>query len=329
MPCGAAAALARLLALKRIISPPLLSKTMSLASTSASAVAAPPPRLLCLATSIRPGNRRALLPLQHRAASQLRAADVCAAGHGRRAPIAAAANARSLPLTSALSPPPPPLLRRSSTSTSSASSAVSGAAPTAAEQELATGGELPKVFDPAVEEAAIYASWEASGAFSPPALSPPRAAPPPSSPAPPGSGGGRKPPFVVAMPPPNVTGVLHMGHAMFVTLQDAMVRHARMQGRETLWLPGTDHAGIATQLVVERGLEAEGGSRLGLGREAFEERVWEWKRSCGGSITGQLKVLGASCDWSRERFTLDDGLSAAVPEAFVGRAVDGRVYRGS
>ena len=120
-----------------------------------------------------------------------------------------------------------------------------------------------------------------------------------------------------------------MGHAMFVTLQDAMVRHARMQGRETLWLPGTDHAGIATQLVVERDLEKEGGSRLALGREAFEARVWEWKKRCGGSIAGQLKVLGASCDWSRERFTLDEGLSSAVREAFVRLSDDGLVYRGS
>ena len=120
-----------------------------------------------------------------------------------------------------------------------------------------------------------------------------------------------------------------MGHAMFVTLQDAMVRYARMQGRETLWLPGTDHAGIATQLVVERDLESEGSSRQELGRELFEERVWEWKRRCGGSICGQLRVLGASCDWSRERFTLDEGLSAAVREAFVRLSDDGLVYRGS
>jgi valyl-tRNA synthetase len=134
----------------------------------------------------------------------------------------------------------------------------------------------------------------------------------------------------MAMPPPNVTGKLHMGHAMFVTLADAMARVARMRGRPTLWLPGTDHAGIATQMVVEKLLAAEGGpDRLALGRDAFEARVWDWKEEYGGAITGQLRTLGASCDWSRERFTLDAGLSAAVGEAFVRLHEQGLVYRGS
>eukprot|EP00798_Chlamydomonas_sp_ICE-L_P028849 gene28849-32037_t len=132
-------------------------------------------------------------------------------------------------------------------------------------------------------------------------------------------------PFVLTMPPPNVTGKLHMGHAMFATIQDVMVRYARMNGRPTLWLPGTDHAGIATQTVVEKMMTKEGGpSRKEMGREAFTERVWEWKKEYGGFITNQLRRLGASCDWTRERFTLDDGLSA-----FVRLHSDGLVYRGS
>ena len=187
------------------------------------------------------------------------------------------------------------------------------AAPAAEAAAVATEDGLPKTFDPEAEEAAIYASWEASGAFAPAEASPS------SSP----------PPFVVAMPPPNVTGRLHMGHAMFVTLQDAMVRQARMAGRPTLWLPGTDHAGIATQLVVEKQFATTGESRLTLGRAAFEERVWAWKRNYGGAITVQLRALGASCDWARERFTLDTGLSSAVREAFVRLADDGLVYRGA
>ena len=134
----------------------------------------------------------------------------------------------------------------------------------------------------------------------------------------------------MAMPPPNVTGKLHMGHAMFVTLQDIMARVARMRGRPTLWLPGTDHAGIATQMVVEKLLAAEGGpDRLALGRDAFEARVWAWKEEYGGAITDQLRSLGASCDWGRERFTLDAGLSGAVGEAFVRLHEDGLVYRGA
>jgi valyl-tRNA synthetase len=131
------------------------------------------------------------------------------------------------------------------------------------------------------------------------------------------------------MPPPNVTGALHMGHAMFVTLQDIMARVARMRGRPTLWLPGSDHAGIATQLVVERSLEAEGLTREGIGREAFEERTWAWKEEYGGRIAGQIRRLGASCDWTRERFTLDDGLSEAVLECFMKLHDDGLIYKGT
>jgi valyl-tRNA synthetase len=196
----------------------------------------------------------------------------------------------------------------------SAVEAASSAAPSPPTPSTSPSA-LPKVFDPDAEEAAIYASWEASGAFQPRDAAPGETNPPPY--------------FSMAMPPPNVTGRLHMGHAMFVALQDALTRQARMAGRPTLWLPGTDHAGIATQLVVEKQLAAAGESRLALGRAAFEDRVWAWKRDYGGAITRQLRALGASCDWSRERFTLDDGLSAAVREAFVRLADDGLVYRGA
>ncbi|CAA6658462.1 unnamed protein product [Spirodela intermedia] len=137
-------------------------------------------------------------------------------------------------------------------------------------------------------------------------------------------------PFVIPMPPPNVTGSLHMGHAMFVTLEDIMARYARMKGQPTLWLPGTDHAGIATQLVVERMLASEGINRVDMKREDFVNRVWEWKKSkYGGTITRQIKRLGASCDWSRERFTLDERLSQAVVEAFIRLHDKGLIYQGS
>ncbi|MCL2325259.1 MAG: valine--tRNA ligase [Proteobacteria bacterium] len=136
-----------------------------------------------------------------------------------------------------------------------------------------------------------------------------------------------KPPFCIVIPPPNVTGKLHMGHALFVTIQDLLTRYKRMQGFEALWLPGTDHAGIATQVMVERQLAAEGKTRLELGREAFLERVWAWKREKGSNITEQLKLLGASCDWARERFTLDEGLCHAVVEAFVRLYEEGLIYR--
>ncbi|WP_312798311.1 class I tRNA ligase family protein, partial [Tianweitania sp.] len=136
-------------------------------------------------------------------------------------------------------------------------------------------------------------------------------------------------PFTIVIPPPNVTGSLHMGHALNNTLQDIMVRFERMRGKNVLWQPGMDHAGIATQMVVERKLVAEGQpSRRELGREAFIDKVWEWKDESGGLIFNQLRRLGASCDWSRERFTMDEGLSRAVVEVFVSLYKDNLIYRG-
>jgi valyl-tRNA synthetase len=153
--------------------------------------------------------------------------------------------------------------------------------------------------------------WEASGYFKPTEYKK-----------------GEKQSYVLPMPPPNVTGGLHMGHAMFVALQDILARYHRMKGEPTLWLPGTDHAGIATQLLVERALNQEGISRYDIGRDKFLEKVWEWKGEKGGYITEQLRRLGASADWSRERFTMDEGLSEAVAEAFVQLHEKGLVYRG-
>ncbi|HEY3918900.1 MAG TPA: valine--tRNA ligase [Stellaceae bacterium] len=167
---------------------------------------------------------------------------------------------------------------------------------------------LDKTFDPAAMQAALYDAWEMSGAF----------ACHPDSPA---------QPYCIMMPPPNVTGILHLGHALTFTLQDILVRYHRMLGRDTLWQPGTDHAGIATQMVVERDLELEQSNRHQLGREKFIERVWKWKAQSGGSITRQLRALGASPDWSRERFTMDEGLSAAVRKVFVQLHREGLIYR--
>eukprot|EP00884_Botryococcus_braunii_P003795 jgi/Botrbrau1/13416/Bobra.0082s0022.1 len=191
-----------------------------------------------------------------------------------------------------------------------------GRVPTAAvasPAEVSVGaprGDLPKTFEPGEDEARLYAWWEEQGFFKP-------------------ANEASGEPFIISMPPPNVTGRLHMGHAMFVTLEDIMTRFQRMRGRPTLWLPGTDHAGIATQMVVEKMLAAEGVTRQSLGRAAFEERVWQWKDQYGGFITQQLRRLGASCDWSRERFTLDAQLSAAVLEAFNQLHEKGLIYRGS
>ena len=167
---------------------------------------------------------------------------------------------------------------------------------------------LAKTYDPAEFEGRIYAAWEASGAFSARPDSPAR-------------------PFCIVIPPPNVTGSLHIGHALNNTLQDILIRWRRMQGRDVLWMPGTDHAGIATQMVVERLLAAEGLDRRRMGREAFLARVWEWKERSGGTITRQLRRLGASLDWPRERFTMDAGLSEAVVEVFVRLYRDGLIYR--
>ncbi|MDR1519890.1 MAG: valine--tRNA ligase [Planctomycetota bacterium] len=140
-------------------------------------------------------------------------------------------------------------------------------------------------------------------------------------------GPGRQP-YAIVIPPPNVTGILHMGHALNNTLQDILIRHARMRGLETLWMPGTDHAGIATQNVVERSLAEEGLHRSSIGREKFVERVWQWREKYGSAIITQLKRLGCSCDWERERFTMDRGLSRAVREVFVRLYQDGLIYRG-
>ena len=168
---------------------------------------------------------------------------------------------------------------------------------------------LEKTFDPKTAEPRLYAEWEASGAFAPTTEA-------------------NAKPFSIVIPPPNVTGSLHIGHALNNTLQDVLTRYHRMKGDATLWLPGTDHAGIATQMVVERQLAAEGNvGRRDMGREAFVERVWKWKAESGGTITNQLRRLGASCDWSRERFTLDEGLSAAVRKVFVQLYKQGLIYR--
>ena len=168
---------------------------------------------------------------------------------------------------------------------------------------------LNKSFDHAAIEPVLYAGWEAAGAFH----------------AEPESHGA---PFTIMIPPPNVTGSLHMGHALTMTLQDVLIRWRRMQGRDALWQPGTDHAGIATQMVVERLLPTEGNqTRQQMGRDKFLERVWQWKAESGGTITNQLRKLGASLDWPRERFTMDEGLNAAVREVFVTLHREGLIYR--
>ena len=166
---------------------------------------------------------------------------------------------------------------------------------------------MDKTYQPHAIETALYQNWEAKGYF-----------------APQGSGE----PYTIMIPPPNVTGSLHMGHGFNNSIMDCLIRFRRMQGRNTLWQPGTDHAGIATQMVVERQLAADGIGRHDLGREKFLEKVWEWKEQSGGTITRQIRRLGSSVDWSRERFTMDEGLSEAVKEAFVRLHEDGLIYRG-
>ncbi len=168
---------------------------------------------------------------------------------------------------------------------------------------------IEKQYDAARVEAKWYAWWEANGLFHDEAQR-----------------GGE--PYAVVMPPPNVTGILHMGHALNNTIQDILVRRRRMEGRNVVWIPGTDHAGIATQNVVEKALLREGLTRRDLGREAFVARVWKWREEYGGTIARQLRRLGASCDWSRERFTMDEGLSAAVTEVFCRLYDEGLIYRG-
>ena len=167
---------------------------------------------------------------------------------------------------------------------------------------------MDKHYDPKAVEAKWYPIWENSGAFRP-------------------SGKGK--PYSVVIPPPNVTGILHMGHALNDTIQDVLVRWHRMRGDDTLWVPGTDHAGIATQNVVEKALRKEGKRRQDLGREAFVERVWEWKKQYGGTIVRQLRALGCSCDWSHERFTMDEGLSRAVAQVFTRLYDEKLIYRGN
>jgi valyl-tRNA synthetase len=166
---------------------------------------------------------------------------------------------------------------------------------------------MDKTYQPHAIESNWYQTWEQNNYF-----------------APQGSGE----PYTIMIPPPNVTGSLHMGHGFNNAIMDALIRFRRMQGRNTLWQPGTDHAGIATQMVVERQLAAQGIGRHDLGREKFLEKVWEWKNQSGGTITRQIRRLGSSVDWSRERFTMDDGLSEAVKEAFVRLHEDGLIYRG-
>ncbi|MGK8438572.1 valine--tRNA ligase [Ectopseudomonas hydrolytica] len=166
---------------------------------------------------------------------------------------------------------------------------------------------MDKTYQPHAIESNWYQTWEQNNYF-----------------APQGSGE----PYTIMIPPPNVTGSLHMGHGFNNAIMDALIRFRRMQGRNTLWQPGTDHAGIATQMVVERQLAAQGIGRHDLGREKFLEKVWEWKNQSGGTITRQIRRLGSSVDWSRERFTMDDGLSDAVKEAFVRLHEDGLIYRG-
>src|SRR6187551_1815098 len=167
--------------------------------------------------------------------------------------------------------------------------------------------ELAKTFEPGPIEARWYAHWEGQGLFRP-----------------------ERPdaePFTIVMPPPNVTGSLHIGHALDNTLQDILVRHARMQGKDALWVVGTDHAGIATQMVVERNLEERQDKRTNYSRDEFVAKVWEWKEESGGQITRQLRRLGASCDWSNERFTMDPGFASAVIHVFVELYRRGLAYR--
>ncbi|MBM4149848.1 MAG: valine--tRNA ligase, partial [Lentisphaerae bacterium] len=168
---------------------------------------------------------------------------------------------------------------------------------------------MEKNYDPKAVESRWYAKWVEAGLFHGRA-----------------DAGGE--PYCIVIPPPNVTGILHMGHALNNTIQDILARWRRMQGRNVVWLPGTDHAGIATQNVVERSLRAEGLTRQDLGREEFLKRVWQWRDQYGSTIIGQLKRLGASCDWDRERFTMDEGLSEAVAEVFVRLYEKGLIYRG-
>ena len=182
---------------------------------------------------------------------------------------------------------------------------------------LESQAEMPTIYEPQQWEEKLYGWWESMGFFRPEQQIESGLADPDA------------PPFVISMPPPNVTGVLHLGHAITSAVEDMLIRHHRMAGRPTLWLPGTDHAGIATQNVVERKLAESGATRHDLGRERFVQEVWDWKDEYHGQISGQQRRMGISCDWTRERFTLDDGLSDAVLEAFIRLYNDDLIYRGN
>jgi len=170
--------------------------------------------------------------------------------------------------------------------------------------------EIPTRYNPKETEDKWYKFWEENNLFS--------AKPNPA-----------KKPFCIVIPPPNVTGILHMGHALNNTIQDILIRYHRMKGEESLWMPGTDHAGIATQNVVEKAIAKQGLKRQDLGREKFIEKVLQWKEQYGSTIIYQLKKLGASCDWPRTRFTMDDEYSKAVVEVFIRLYEKGLIYRGS
>ena len=171
---------------------------------------------------------------------------------------------------------------------------------------------MPKTYDPTAVETRLYEKWESEGLFKPADHKPEGAKP-----------------FCIVMPPPNITGQLHMGHAMDNTMPDILVRYHRMLGDDTLWLPGTDHASIATEVKIIQALAKEGLTKQDLGREGFLKRAWEWKAEYGGRIERQLRRLGSSCDWSRERFTMDEGCSKAVQEVFVRLYEEGLIYRGN
>src|SRR5256714_5765733 len=172
--------------------------------------------------------------------------------------------------------------------------------------------DIPKIYDPKEAEASHYSRWEERGCFAPEINKDPNA-----------------PVLSIVIPPPNVTGSLHLGHALQHPMMDVLTRHKRMLGFRTLWLPGMDHAGISTQLMVTRQLKKEGRSRHDLGREKFVERVWQWKQEYGGQILNQIRREGASVDWSRFAFTMDENLSNAVRESFVRLYEDGMIYRGN
>ena len=169
--------------------------------------------------------------------------------------------------------------------------------------------ELPKTYDPSLTEGKIYQMWLDGNYF--------HAEPNPD-----------KKPYCIVIPPPNITGQLHMGHALDNTLQDILIRYKRMRGFETLWMPGTDHASIATEAKIVEAMRKEGLTKESIGREAFLERAWAWRRQYGGRIIEQLKKMGSSCDWQRERFTMDEGCSRAVKEVFIRLYRKGLIYRG-